>query len=285
MRSNSSTVRFLLTILALTALLAVTTPAHSQEDARVVRFTWWAPDAPAVVEVPLPQGVAPGAVHRIEVAAEIRLLGFAIGGGADGDDSATLVLYMSGDDGGALDFQSIDVALNSGVQRRYEIGDLRVAPASAGPGGLSFERSLSVPAAGLYQAVALRNDAQADIIIESVEYLPAGWLTGELLLAVGDDASESLSLLEATFTPTAEPGGDRAHAGPPLVRGFTTAAAKEVGVKLRPREVAVLVWTNRAFHARDTPASFAVRPVVVYRLASEPGSLRLGVPVLVRAER
>jgi hypothetical protein len=285
MRSNSSSLRFLLTILALIALLAVATPAQAQEDARVVRFTWWAPDVPAVVEVPLPQGVSPGAVHRIQVAAELRLIGFAIGGGADGDDSATLLLYVSGDDGEAVDFQSVDVVLNSGVQRRHEIGDLRVAPTSAGPGGLSFERSLSVPAAGLYQAVVLRNDAQVDVTIHAVEYLPGAWPSGELLLAVGDDASESLSLLEAAFTPTAEPGVDDALADPPIVRGFTTVAAQDVGVKLRPGEVAVLVWTNRAFHAGDTPASFAVRPVVVYRLASEPAALRLGVPVLVRAER
>lgn len=253
--------------------------ASGEISARNVRFAWSTSETPAAITLPLPAELEAGEIDRIALPAAADLVGFEL------DRSAgELVLHLLATRNEPVSFSSIDFGLSSGGEKRFEFGAATLLRANAASGPLTFERSLSAPAGGLYQAVALYNAAERELLITGASYLPAGFTEGQLLVASRDDPVALLARLEEALTPAARREAQTSEVSYPVVEGFSWRAASELGVRLAPREAVVLAWTDRALPLDSGPASFELQPVVEYRLADETaaGEGRIGLPVVVR---
>lgn len=243
-----------------------------------VRFAWSTAETPAAVTLPLPVGVEPGEIDRVGLAVEASLVGFEVDRLA-----GELVLHLLPTTHRPVSVSAVDFRLKSGRDKRYEFGIATLLRADAEPGPLTFERSLSAPAGGLFQAVALRNSSERDLLITGASYLPASFPEGELLVASRGDPVALLARLQEAMTPALRREAQSSGGNYPIVEGFAWRAAADLEVRLAPREAAVFVWTDRALPIDG--ASFELQPVVEYRLAAESaggGGRTLGLPVVVR---
>lgn len=247
-----------------------------------VRFEWSQPGVPGVVSLPLPVDLRIGDVESVSVPSQPQLLGFALE-----DHPALLRVALTPATGEALSFSAVDLRLESGRELRYRFGSAAVV-SLGGAGPLDFERSLAVTAAGLYQAVALRNNGDRELLISGSRYLPPGIPEGRLLVGAGEPTL-LLSRLEQAMTPAQWREAQRLGNPYPQLAGFNWLPASDLDLRLSPREAVVLAWTDQSLPASAEFTSFELRPVIRYLLASGPGesggSRELGLPVTVWRRR
>lgn len=256
--------------------------ASGGSSASYLRFAWSTAEIPAVITLPLPPELEAGEIDRIDLAADARLVGFEVDRAA-----GELVLHLLPTRQGPVSFSAVDVGLRSGRDKRFEFGAATLVRSAARSGPLTFERSLSATAGGLYQAVALLNAGERDLLITGASYLPTGSPAGRLLVASRGDPVALLARLEEAMTPAARREAEVRGGSYPVVEGFGWRSADELEVRLAPRESVVLAWTDRALPAGSGSTSFELQPVVEYRLVAESaagGSRMLGLPVVVRRQ-
>ena len=255
--------------------LAPVALAADGEDAGHIRFTWTTGGQPALVELPLPQGLAIAEIERASLPGHDALAGMGLEA-----RPPRLELYPQPAPGEVLRFGEVDLELATGPSRRFEFGHAEVVALGPAGGPLEFQRSLAAPAAGLYQAVALRNSGERALIVTASDYLPEPLEEGRLLVAVGETGS-LLATLEAAMSPAALREARRTGTPYPLAQGFGWRAAADLALELAPGETAVIAWTDASLPANGESLSYALRPLVEYRVAPNGRLSRLGLPVTV----
>lgn len=273
--------------LALGALAAAEASTES-EPTNQVRFSWWQPGAAQAITLSLPVDIAADQLERVSLAG----VGERAGGELSGAELAGFMLQAeppllrlypvpSGED---LTFDAVDLRLASGRERRFDFGIATVVPIIDGDGELSFERSLSAEAAGLYQAVAVRNNGEGVLVLEAARFLPDPLDEGRLLVAQGAPVG-LLERIERAMSPTEMREARREGGSYPIVEGFEWRPAEDLNLRLAPGEAGVIAWTDAALPSTTGAADFELRPVIDYRVAGRPAPQSLGLPVVVRSSR
>ena len=298
-------IRFRTVVAAALALvaLALAQASTDTEPTNQVRFSWWQPGAAQAITLSLPVDIAADQLERVSLAGVGGQGGGEQGGGEEsvreqgagkpaGGELAGFMLQVeppllriypvpSGDE---LTFGAVDLELGSGGERRFDFGIATVVSIVGGDGELSFEKSLSAEAAGLYQAVAVSNDGKDELVLEAARFLPDPLDEGRLLVAQGAPVG-LLERIERAMSPTEMREARRKGGSYPLLEGFEWRSAEDLNLRLAPGEAGVIVWTDAALPSTTGATDFELRPVIDYRVAGRQTPQSLGLPVVVRSSR
>jgi hypothetical protein len=267
------------------ALLLASPLASSQDDPDLgestATFVWALPHVPAVITVPIPDGLSLSEIEDVSVPGAVRLVGYGLR-----PLPPAIELYLQ-PEADAASFRALEVRLASGAEMSYPIGPVTVVALEGTVGVLRHERSLSVAGRGLLLAAAIRNAGEREVALTGIDYLPDPYRPGSLLVAVVDDPLRALADLEQRLASRYRHERSTGRRDEEPLPGFRWLDPRLPDLPLAPGEAAVLAWTPAAFEPSAAPASFRLQPVVTYLVAGESVDGRipersLGLPLGLR---